>query len=102
MNVGLSVVLLILIIKSNINYKDMYIRYKHEYASTEVFIQFMKQTKEYLSHDIILNCLANAMKICENKNVITVHMSDGDYMKVAEEFYKEMDGDERENECEGN
>lgn len=56
----------------------------------------MKQTKEYLSHDIILNCLANAMKICENKNVITVHMSDGDYMKVAEEFYKEMDGDERE------
>ena len=51
----------------------------------------MKQTKEYLSHDIILNCLANAMKICENKNVITVHMTDGDYMKVAEEFYKEMD-----------
>lgn len=73
----------------------MYIRYRHEYASTEVLVQFMEQTTEFISHDILLNCLANAIKICENKKEIIVTVEDNDYIKAAEEFYKEMNGDER-------
>ena len=95
-NVILSVILLILNIRNNCRYNELYIKYAHEYATSEIFAQFIKQTKEYLSKDIILNCIVNAMKICENKKVITVHIEDGDYIKTAEKFYKEMGGDDEE------
>lgn len=71
--------------------------YATEYATVEIFCRTLQQMTNYLSDDIIKNCITNACKCCVNDGTLMYQNGDIDIDDLINEIYNEVVKDKNNN-----
>lgn len=86
----IDIILTIINIYNKQNINKIMTDYATEYATVEIFYKTLQQMTNYLSDDIIKNCITNACKRCVNDGTLMCHNGDINIDDLINEIYSEV------------